>query len=244
MSTELPIRTRPHRRNRRSVRARCWFSRAVCRGTTGCSRRRRASLRAQKPGGDLRPRLRAGIVDQPIALGHGSEAAAATSETSNSMLACGIGMSVGRSAMPKQAFAASDSGQRPKCLVPSSLWVNRSSPSSPSKDSPRRPGRTIELRQHLARSGRCSLNWTFVLPPPSASSLSLFLYTRRWQPARVRIQNCRPAPLPEQPRIRGICAAWPCARPMAASRELSSVSGHRRDPLAPVARARRYLTVG
>jgi hypothetical protein len=50
-----------------------------------------------------------------------SAAAAATSATSNSMLAWGTANSV----VPKQALAASERGHSPKCFVPSSFWVNR-----------------------------------------------------------------------------------------------------------------------
>ena len=82
------------------------------------------SLRARQPSGDLAPGLRAGIVDQPIALRTEFGGRRGTSATSNSMLAWGAGISAGHSLVPKQAFAASESGHRPKCLVPSSLWVN------------------------------------------------------------------------------------------------------------------------
>jgi hypothetical protein len=41
--------------------------------------------------------------------------------------------------VPKQAIAASDNGQSPKCFVPGSSWVYTYSPPLPSNERPRAP---------------------------------------------------------------------------------------------------------
>jgi hypothetical protein len=60
----------------------------------------------------------------PCCSSRAAASTAAASLTSNSMLTCGTGRSVGQRAVPKHASAACESGQTPKCLQPRiwSLW--------------------------------------------------------------------------------------------------------------------------
>jgi hypothetical protein len=87
----------------------------------GCSRQHKQALRPEEPSGHLAPRLRAGVLDQSISLG--SEFGSCSGDVRDLKLnAClGTGTSAGHSEAPKQAFAASERGQRPKCFVPASL---------------------------------------------------------------------------------------------------------------------------
>lgn len=83
------------------------------------------TLRAQQSSRDLGPRLRLGIVDELVALGR--EFGGPGSDR-HFELDAGLGDRnlAGHSAAPKQAFAASERGHKPKCLVLSSLWVKTS----------------------------------------------------------------------------------------------------------------------
>jgi hypothetical protein len=82
------------------------------------------AFRAQKPRGDLAPGLRADTVDQAITLG--GELSCGNGDISDLELDAGLGTGIwaGHWVVPKQAFAASERDQSPKCSVPSSLWVN------------------------------------------------------------------------------------------------------------------------